>query len=222
MAGTCSTPEFILQVKYQPPFLIAERPSEAGCSLLQATQEDISKDHLTSATGTARYAQILKGMGGWVLIGVVSSKKKKKKKHACKVKSHLQFVKGLVGVRVLQLFELEKLERSPRHFQLPPPSASVYLRIVLFTSDVITLSLCARPATWHYAFWVEGHSLVPRLSVPDFVSQLFYEGQWARRRLGSTCSACVKSTYVRTRASIESPFRYALLVRDHAPRYVSA
>ena len=77
-----------------------------------------------------------------MLIGVVSSKK-----HACKVTSYLQFVKGLVGVWVLQLFELEKLERSPRHFQLPPPSVSVYLRIVLFISDVITLLLCtAGPA----------------------------------------------------------------------------
>ena len=98
-----------------------------------------------------------KGMSGWVLIGVVSGNN-----HACKVTSYLQFVKGLVGVRVLQLFELKKLERSPRHFQLSPPSASVYLRIVLFTSDVITLLLCTA-GPWHCAFWVEG--------------------QWARQRL---------------------------------------
>ena len=68
-----------------------------------------------------------KGVSGWVLIGVVS-----RNKHACKETSYLQFVKGLVGVRVLQLLELEKLKRSPRHFQLPSPPASVYLRIVIF------------------------------------------------------------------------------------------
>ena len=99
-------------------------------------------------------------MSGWVLIGVVPAKKKKKKQHACKVTSYLQFVKGLVGVWVLQLFELEKLERSPRHFQPPPPSVSVYLRIVLFTSDVIlcccTAGLWAGP--WHCAFRILSRS----------------------------------------------------------------
>ena len=62
----------------------------------------------------------------WVLIGVASGNK-----HACKVTFYLQFVKGLVSVRVFQLFELKKLERSPRHrdtvpLATVPPYTSVH------------------------------------------------------------------------------------------------
>ena len=67
-----------------------------------------------------------KAASEWVLIGVPTGNK-----HACEVTVYLQFVKGLVGVWVFQLFELKKLERSPRHhdtFPLAtiPPYTSVH------------------------------------------------------------------------------------------------
>ena len=122
------------------------RPAAAFCKLHRRISPKIIWPLPQAQHVMPKSCKESKGMSGWVLIGVVSGNK-----HACKVTSHLQFVKGLVGVRVLQLFELKKLERSPRHFQLPPPSASVYLRIVLFTSDVITLLLCTA-GPWHCAF----------------------------------------------------------------------
>ena len=53
----------------------------------------------------------------------------------CVQTSYLQFVKGLVGVWVLQFLELENLERSPRHYVLvsePDPRKGLVPRLIMY------------------------------------------------------------------------------------------
>jgi len=145
MAGAC-TPEFFLQVPDALPYCRTSlvRPAAAFCKLHGRISPKIIWPLPQAQHVMPKSCKESKRMSGWVLIGVVSGNK-----HACKVTSYLQFVKGLVGVRVLQLFELEKLERSPRHFQLPSPPAPVYLRIVLFQWRHICYARTS-------IYWIEG------------------------------------------------------------------